>query len=81
MTLYDVVLAVLLVFPWMLIGVTVVGAAWSAGARRLAPVGKGLMSGARHLGPKRWGGKVSAQDLPAGESCLRRYHNAARRAA
>ncbi len=84
MTIYGIVITVLLLFPWALVGLTVVGAAWSAVTRRPGCAGRAPVSlrGRSVLSrSESQGGEMPLRSLPADESGVPRYHDSARRAA
>jgi peptidoglycan/LPS O-acetylase OafA/YrhL len=83
-TVYGVVITLLLVFPWVLVVVPVVGAALSALARRRERSGKELVRmRARSAAsrPASRGGERSVSGRPADDSRVGQYHGSVRRAA
>ena len=76
-TVFGVVITLLLVFPWVLVAVSFVGAALSAVARRWEWSGK---EPARMRAPSAAYGP-SVRGIPADDSRVDQYHASARRAA
>lgn len=84
MTVYYVVITSLLVIPWLLVGVTVMGAVWSVVSRSLEGSRKESHSRwVRSAAPRRRsrGGETSRNERPADEVPVGHSHDSARRAA
>jgi hypothetical protein len=81
-TVFGVVITFLLVFPWALVAVPFVGAAWSAVARSLERSGTGLqnMRGRyTFCRSESRRGEMSLRSKPADDSCVTRYRDSVRR--
>ena len=84
MTVFGVVITFLLVFPWVLVAIPFVGAAWSAVARSLETSGtaphntRGRSAFCR---PESRRGELALRSQPADNSCIGRYRDSVRRAA
>jgi hypothetical protein len=83
-TVFGVVITLLLVFPWVLVAVSFVGAALSAVARRWERSGKEptrMRAPSAAYGAGSQDGERSLRGLPADDSRVDQYHDSARRAA
>lgn len=85
MTVYGIAIALLLVFPWVLVGIVLVGAVWSAIQRNLEPLQKAwrVRSHGRSVpsSPQGRTREMSMNSPPAGDSSVRHQGPSVRKAA